>query len=200
MSKPIIAVDLDDVLADSAIDFVEYGNKKWGTNLTIESYDEDWSTMWQMDHQTLREMSNHWHTTGQNLKHRPKTDALDALTRLRDRFSLIILTSRRIESQKDTIEWINLHFKGVFDDIVFCGIWDKMHKHNNKITKAEMCLRIKAYYLIDDQPKHIIGCTSAGIKCIMFGNYPWNRDIALPDGAIRAVNWQEVLEYFDAVK
>lgn len=36
-----IAVDLDDVLSASVPGFVAYSNKRWGTTLTLDDYDED---------------------------------------------------------------------------------------------------------------------------------------------------------------
>jgi len=39
-NKPIIAVDIDDVLANLAQEIVDFSNKNWGTNLTIDDYNE----------------------------------------------------------------------------------------------------------------------------------------------------------------
>ena len=49
-TRQIIAIDIDDVLAESAKVFIEYSNNTWGTSLTVGDYIEDWSKMWQVDY------------------------------------------------------------------------------------------------------------------------------------------------------
>ena len=53
MTKKVIAVDIDDVLAESARNLVEYSNKSWGTNITVDDYDEDWAKLWQVDYKFI---------------------------------------------------------------------------------------------------------------------------------------------------
>jgi len=111
-----------------------------------------------------------------------------------------VVTSRRREASKDTIDWIKRHFGDVFEEIHFAGIWDNLDGNvleKLKLDKTEICKQIGADYLIDDQPKHCIAAADAGIKALLFGDYKWNRNTKLKTGMTRVNNWQEVLEYFD---
>lgn len=44
--KPVIAVDVDDVLCQTAQGFADFSNRMWGHALTVDDYDEDWGKVW----------------------------------------------------------------------------------------------------------------------------------------------------------
>ena len=126
--------------------------------------------------------------------------ARDVLSRLKERYRLVILTSRRIQMRDDTIQWLTQHYEGIFkeSDVYFAGIWDRITQDSHIQTKAEMAQLIGADYLIDDQLKHVFGVADAGIKGVLFGDYTWNQyDGALPQLVTRVNGWSGVEEYFE---
>jgi FMN phosphatase YigB (HAD superfamily) len=202
-SKRTIAVDVDDVLAAFAKGFTDYSNKKWGTHLVPDDYDEHWGVMWRIDEQEAVKRGEEIHANASgilmSLAHNP--EAKGVLVELSKRHKLVIVTSRRRAVQKDTLEWVDRYFKGIFDEVHFAGIWDDDNRDLNlrlKATKAEIIKQIGADYLIDDQPKHCIAAAEAGIKALLFGDYRWTRGVKLRPNMTKVKNWQEVLEYFDA--
>src|SRR3546814_18720926 len=74
----------------------------------------------------------------------------------------------------DTMEWIEKHYGGVFSDVHFAGFWDKIDQNSVHLTKAELCTKVGAEYLIDDQVKHCKAVAEAGMKGLLFGKYSWN--------------------------
>lgn len=199
-NKPIIAVDIDDVLAASAADFIKFSNKKWGTNLTIDDYDEHWAKMWQVDHKEEVRRSKVVHDEEVFLKFSHFPEARRVLEKLSKRYRLVIVTSRIRALKKGTLEWIEGSFGNLISEFHFAGIWDDIEKNSAekvKATKAEVVRQIGADYLIDDQPKHCFAAAGAGITSLLFGDYKWNRNIELPQGVVRAKNWKEIQEYFD---
>lgn len=195
MEKPTIAVDMDDVLAANAEGFVAYCNERWGTNLTAEDYSEDWALMLEVDTQEARRRSDEYHTSGavKDYKHHP--DAIEVLKSLKRHYTLKIVTSRRSLIVEETKEWLDLYFKGFFDDVVFAGLYDEGQHHHK--TKTESLLTIGASFLIDDQPKHCFAAAEVGIQAILFGDYSWNRNAQLQNGVTRCANWEAVMAYFD---
>lgn len=203
MSRQTIAVDLDDVLAINIPAFVRFSNEKWGMNLTIEDYEEDWMKTWQVDIDGLEERAQiiekeFWHT----LDH--SEEAVPVLNRLAKSYKLVVATSRRTAVTKATREWIDKYFAGIFEEVHHAGIFDvdnaAEYAEASKKTKARLCQEIGANYLIDDHPKHCIGASAVGVKTILFGDYPWNRKIKLPAGVVRLKDWQEIGNYFGAIK
>lgn len=203
VSKPIIAVDVDDVLAAFAKGFTEFSNKKWGTNLEPDDYDEHWAQVWGVDEVEARKRGDIVHANASQiisgLAHNP--EAREVLSSLAKKYKLVIVTSRRRAIQKDTFEWLDKYFKDIFKEVHFAGIWDDLEKDLTarlKATKTDVIRQVGADYLIDDHPKHCIAAAEAGIIAILFGDYRWNRDVKLGKNMVRAQNWQEVLEFFSA--
>lgn len=201
MARETIAVDIDDVLSAFARGFTDFSNKKWGTNLEPDDYNEHWAVVWGIDEQEAKKRGDVIHKNASEiisgLSHDP--NARRVLVELAKKYNLVIVTSRRRAIQKDTLEWLNNHFKGIFLEIHFAGIWDDLEKpleERIKATKADVIKQIGANYLVDDQPKHCFAATEAGITSVLFGDYRWNRDVKLRKNMFRAKTWQEVLEFF----
>jgi uncharacterized HAD superfamily protein len=197
-NKPIIAVDVDEVLALNAQGFVEFSNQRWGTDLKPEDYHEHWSEIWQVTEEEAEKRAIEYHSSGALAKLDIVSDAKKVLEKLSRNFKLVILTSRRAIVEKDTRDWIENNFPRVFDDIYLAGIWDKVVKGRMDMTKAGLLKELQAAYFIDDQLRHCFAAAEAGIETLLFGDYPWNQTDEFPEGVTRVKNWQEVLEYFDA--
>jgi uncharacterized HAD superfamily protein len=200
-NKPVIAVDIDDVLAANAEGFIEFSNRKWGTSLTPDDYDEHWAEMWSISSQEAEQRREVILQEQLFVKHKFFNEAKPALNKLKENYNFVVVTSRGPRIQKDTISWINKEYGALFEDILFLQIWDdkKMTLQDKlKFTKLDLLQQAGAQYLIDDHPKHCIAAAQAGIKAILFGDYGWNRQTKLIPNMVRAKNWQEVLEYFHA--
>lgn len=193
----MIAVDIDDVLAMHADAFIEYSNKKWGTRLSISDYDEHWGDVWGVDHMEVEKRAQELHGSGIMGRLKRHKDGDVVLNKLSKRYKLVVATSRRSQIAKETNDWLMKYYDGLFQEVHFAGMWDKVNEQSNLVTKKELCLNIGADYLIDDQVKHCKSVDSVGIKAILFGNYSWNKADDLPKSIHRARNWKEVEEYFD---
>lgn len=200
MKKQTIAVDIDDVLANSAAGWVQHSNTFWDMNLTVDDYVENWREMWGVEHDEFIRRRD------QILDNRivntfaPDVEAKATLLNLKKQYKLIITSARNNVLSEGTHQWLNEHFGGVFEEIHLAGFYDSGHKDAHLLTKAELLQAVGADYLIDDQPKHCLAAAEVGIPAMLFGDYAWNRDIGkLPSGVTRARNWQEVGEYFDGL-
>jgi 5'(3')-deoxyribonucleotidase len=199
-NKPIIAVDIDDVIVAEAEFIVEYSNRHWGHSLSLEDYREHWGSMWQVGIGEVERRADILHAPGIIRKYRILEDAHYALNALSKNFRLIILTSRRKMVEQETREWLKENFGDVFEKIYFTGFWDNITDNSHLLTKADLSRELNVGYLIDDQPKHCFGAAAHGIKAILFGDYAESRHLEPPEGVTRCSNWQEVLEYFENEK
>jgi 5'(3')-deoxyribonucleotidase len=196
VDKPIVAVDIDEVLAAQAESFVEFSNKRWNTNLKVEDYHEHWAELWQIDEAENERRSREVVAPGNFEKLRLIAGAKEALQKLAKDYKLIVVTSRRIVIEAETREWLDKNFPGLFYKVEFAGIWDRMAEDRMKMTKTEHLRRLKVDYFIDDQPRHCLPAAEAGITSLLFGDYKWNRGLKLPKNVVWVKNWQEVLDYF----
>ena len=200
--KPIIAIDIDDVLAKSAPNFVEYSNSHWGTMLTVDDYDEDWSKLWEVDNDEVDKRFHEYLSSSILAKYEHDEDAIGAFDKLKESFKLVIVTSRSSWLRETTVDWINNKYPYVFsnEDIYFVGIWDN-GACDEAITrdKGDYIMALGADYIIDDQLKHCLGAARHGIQALLFGDYRWNKQEVLPNYVTRVKNWSEVLEYFQTL-
>lgn len=201
-SKPIIAVDIDEVLADGAEVFVQFSNEQWGTNLSVDDYQEHWAAMWQVDNVEVERRSEIWHQAGMLYGHGTKLDSERVLRSLKDRFELVITTSRRLSQKDGTLEWIAKNYSDIFSEVHFAGIFDgglkdlRVYEH----TKADLYREIGAAYTIDDQVKHCFAAAEDGVHALLFGDYNWNKvGGTLPANVVRCSDWAAVKSYFDKI-
>jgi len=198
--RQTIAIDIDDVLAQSAKMVIDYSNKKWGMSLTVDDYSEDLNSLWQVDHAEVKRRVDEYSDSGVFSVYEHDPSAVIVLNRLKSRYNLIVITSRSNRMKSDTINWINSKYPGIFeeDHIYFAGFWDNISDGGAiHYTKGELVKKLNADYLIDDQLKHCLSVSSLGMKSILFGNYSWNKSDNLPQNVQRVDNWLDILRYFD---
>ncbi len=207
MHRPVIAIDIDDVLASHVPSFIAFGNERWGTHLTIDDYDEDWARMWRLSRhdgthrQEIDRRVNEFFSEAISTMPHDET-AAEVLHVLKANFDLLIVTSRRLSTKGDTLAWVQKNFPGVFeeDKILFAGIWGDIADSTAPLkTKADVLRVVQADYLIDDQVKH---CNAAAAECnmkaLLFGDYPWQNGVDTHDNVVKVKTWHDVLEYFNA--
>jgi 5'(3')-deoxyribonucleotidase len=197
MSKPIIALDIDDVLSHSAKSVVEYTNERWGYDLTIDDFSEQFGEMWQVDHAEAERRWMEYLESGQMARYDALIDAAPVVRKLGERYRIIAVTSRREMLLDLTREWVGRNYPGLVEKIISAGIYGKNRENAHALTKADILQEIGAAYLIDDMPKHCNGAAGVGVQAVLFGDYKWGREAELAKGVVRCKDWAAVQEYFD---
>lgn len=201
MPKPIIAIDIDEVLGEYAVEFVKFSNARWGTNLSVEDYSENWSEMWQIDHRETMERSKIIYTKGVGFYGDLKklVGADEAMQTLKETYDLVLVTSRPLSVEQETRDWLEQHYSNLVSAIYFAGMYDGDITDKSFLkTKANVFSEIKPTFIIDDLPKHCHAAADMGIRAILFGEYPWNKDTEETDRIKRCRNWSEVVDFITA--
>jgi len=200
-NRGIIAVDIDDVVADTTEALRVVANKIDGVDLSSQDYLVDGEYWGYYE----RVWANHRvdHLVSFNLLHDDMAvdqnhvqiipGAKEAITKLHETFKVVAVTSRSVEWIEKTKGWVNNNFPGVFEDIIFVH-----HDENDGRTKGDACLDVGAQWLIDDNFEHCQSALEKGVTALLFGDYGWNRRYHGDKSIKHVKNWQEVLEYFDA--
>jgi uncharacterized HAD superfamily protein len=194
-NKPIIAVDIDDVLVPHAQKLIDWYNQEYGTKLTLSHHHtkdpKPWGT--QSVEEAIRRVRNYVNS-GVLFKHQPVTESIEALKKLSEDYGLVIITGRDLIIEAGTRDWIKKHYPGLFESVHFSALYSLEGKARSKV---EICKMTNASYLIDDSLDQALEVPQIGTTVLLFGDYPWNEtDKPLP-GVVRVANWQEVVEYFD---
>lgn len=195
--KPIIAVDIDDVLSLTTKYILAYANERWGHANTIEEFSEDLAEMWQIDEEEAERRWIEYLDSGIMGTYDVIPEAKSVLQSLKSRYSLIAVTSRRATVLDLTNEWINTNYPDIFEAVHSARIYGEGNANALTLTKGTVLRELGVSYHIDDQPKHCIGAHTAGIIAILFGDYPWVKRAVVPKGVVRCKDWAAVLEYFD---
>lgn len=199
MSKGIIAVDVDDVLANTTGALRVAVNQATGLHLTEDDYrvpapywgfyEHVWSQAGIQDHSHIHAFHEQLAVNQDNIQ--PVADSQEVLAYLIKDWDIVAITSRELFMETETIKWLHKKFPNVFKDIVLLG-----HVNTALQTKGEACLATGANYLIDDNIAHCESAISVGVSAILFGDYGWQHDF--DNSMPRAKDWQAVKAYFDA--
>eukprot|EP01054_Gregarina_sp_Poly1_P006130 Gregarina_sp_Poly_1__6129@NODE_323_length_9530_cov_14_322836_g275_i0_p5_GENE_NODE_323_length_9530_cov_14_322836_g275_i0NODE_323_length_9530_cov_14_322836_g275_i0_p5_ORF_typecomplete_len296_score41_25NT5C/PF06941_12/2e27HAD_2/PF13419_6/5_6e05Acid_phosphat_B/PF03767_14/0_00089NIF/PF03031_18/0_004HAD_SAK_2/PF18143_1/0_24HAD_SAK_2/PF18143_1/1_3e03_NODE_323_length_9530_cov_14_322836_g275_i037454632 len=168
---PVLALDIDEVLANTLEQSMAWHNNTYGTSLTKEDYKsyifcEVWNCTDAEAMQRFREFtrSPYWEAI------QPVEGAQQFVNEMSSHFRLAIVTSRQDFLQESTLRWLNLYF-GLhkFCSIKFGNNW-LADENAAKKSKREMCMEIGAVALIDDLPKHILHVSPVrGLRLLILG-------------------------------
>jgi 5'(3')-deoxyribonucleotidase len=198
--KRTIAIDIDDVLADSTEALRLVVNEKYGADLKPEHYlepgeyhkyyDGVWERNGIADIVSKDELNSQMVADQSHV--RPHADVLSVLKELAGKYELVVITARNPTWEKATHVWLQLHFPDVFKKVIFVG----QHEDATLQTKGDLCTEVGAHWLIDDNVTHCQSALDNGVEAILFGEYGWHQGI--PDRITPCKDWQAVLEYFNA--
>lgn len=200
MSRKIIAIDIDDVIADTTEALRQTANQIPGVQLTKDHYQapgEYWGyyeAVWARNNVDHLVSFDTLHTDMATDQSHVKliTGAKTALEKLSKKYRIVLVTSREVEWIETTNKWVMSNLGEYVEDIVFVH-----HKNTDGRTKGDACLELGASWLIDDNVDHCKSAKQQGVEAILFGSYGWNIDAKEVSGLNKALNWGKVLEYFD---
>ncbi|TQD76202.1 hypothetical protein C1H46_038229 [Malus baccata] len=93
-----------------------------------------------------------------------------------------------------TLQWIEQHFSGLFQEIHFGNHWAL---HGESRPKSEICRSLGAKVLIDDNPRYALECAEVGIRVLLFdyeNSYPWCKTESIDQHPLvtKVHNWEAV--------
>lgn len=194
MAKPVIAVDVDEVLSPYLLGLVAWHNNEYGTQYTFQDfYSYEFYKVWGgTREEAIVKGGLYFQSRGPVV---PLADSVRVLNRLKQDFTLIVVTSRPLIHKSQTETWIREHFGHIFAEILLCNHW-RLDDTSPVMKKSEACALHGAEYLIDDFPHYVEEVAHAGITGLLFGDYPWNQQVQNHPQIQRVSHWQAVENYF----
>lgn len=193
MPKLRIAIDVDDVLVPFMETFVKHHNDRYNSSYVVgDFYTLHWHKIFGGTAEEAIRKDRIFHAEQHIRQVSPLEHAKHNLDLLAEEFDLVVVTSRRLELEETTLDWLDEHFPNYFSEVAFCNHWAP---NEESITKSEMCKRLGAVALVDDNIDYILECVQQGMLGILFGEYAWNQsDQPLPEGAVRVNDWDEACQ------
>jgi len=190
LDASIIAIDIDEVLAEFVQGFLEYHNAEYCTDFRKEQVtDYHLSNLLGVSsEETIKRLSD-FYKTGYFRNIMLVPGAAEGIKQLRQNNKLIVITARPKEIHNITIDWIGSNFKDSFSDIYFTS--SCYFNNGLKKTKADICLENKVNILVEDSLDYAADCAKANVGVFLFDR-PWNRKKE-PRGVIRVKSWKDIL-------
>ena len=192
MSKPVLALDFDDLIYPFMDTLVPFHNATYGTALDLNDFHTfEFSEIWGG---TLEESIAKIDECFDSLEGHPEPidGSANAVKQLADMFELIIVTARPDSLRETTESFINQHFPDTFSSVHLCNSYAP-EGYVNKKTKADVCQASDAVGLVDDSLSNVAAVAATGRFGVLFGNYGWNKADVLPAGVVRANDWNDVV-------
>lgn len=184
----IIAIDLDDVLANTLEVFIKFHNQNFGTNLKFKDFKSyalhDIIGISEKDEAKRLELFDNSEFFDEI---KPIKDAQQAISALSKKNKITVITARTLHVADKTKKWLSKYFPEI-NQIFFIS----SNYYGYLKTKAEVCKEIGAGIIIEDKEKFVIECAREGIKVLLF-DYPWNSSIKGSRQIIRVKSWKEVI-------
>ena len=178
-----IGIDIDDVLLDFCIPFVEFHNQRYGTDwgevnsYRLEDFSGDsWDEMQTKMDRFVEEF---------DIFNKPIDSKIrESVERLSLEHELYIITGRANHYLDGTRKWAENNLKGLYRELCF------VYGGENKTDKWEFCKRHGIETMIEDMEEFATKCNDNGIKVLLF-DHTWNQGVE-GSNITRVYGWQDI--------
>ncbi len=193
MKRLVIAVDCDDVLVRTTPYFVDAYNVQYGTAVKYSDAHGIDPVAWEADQQ---EVLSRWASLTETDAYKqlqPDPEEAAILRELALQHELHLITARKEEERAFTQSMLDRELSGVFTSMEFVG-WGG--------SKGQVCQRIHADVLIDDNVSHLHDALAHGLPAggaIAFGDYEWNKAETNHKDLVHCHDWVAVKKVIDRI-
>ena len=185
-----IGIDLDDVLADTLAQIIEYYNSTYNARLTKDQFRSYgyWHT-WGGTKEEAIQILHDFYDTPYFTNVQPIPGAKKALHILKQNNDLFIVTSRPNSIAQQTHVWLNQHFPDTFASVNFGNHYSL---DGEPVTKMQICDQLEIDILIEDALEYALECATDKRNVFLLDN-PWNQQSELPLGIQRFDAWSDIV-------
>lgn len=169
-----IAIELDEVL----FPFIKPMAKHYNKSLPKDRHHQFmYRELLNVDESMCRKMIRDYSESEKFTMIQPLVGSQPVLRLLKPRFEKMYLFSERPQYMREqTEEWVDFHFPGIFDDIIFTN----NYMNCRELEKYDICKGLNLDTLIDDDEIDCAVCFNGGMNVIHFAGehglvYPWSR-------------------------
>lgn len=169
----VVAVDLDEVLGMFVEALAAWHNVHHGTRLSADDFHSyHFRDVWGGTEEETRAKMNAFFESTHFDGIMPIKESAAVLRGLKEAHcKFVVVTSRHHVLAERTRAWLDVHFHGIFDDVLLGNHYGAEGK---KTPKSELCASIGAHVLIDDSLAYALEVAPVVPNVILFGQYAWN--------------------------
>ena len=192
-----IGVDIDDVLAEFQIAWLDYHNKKYGTGFTkedITSY--DFRHIFKEDIDVLIQRVMDFYDTPGFANLNPSPYSKKYIKAIIKDHNLFAITSRPDKTKENTLDWLDKHFGNIFSKIVLTNEFS--NKKAKRITKLQVCQANNIGLMIEDCLEKLNTLAQNDIRGVLIDK-PWNKADQMHKNIARVASWREIPDLISLV-
>lgn len=183
-----IAVDIDEVLSELMIKFLEYYNDIHKTSFTNEHfYCYNWARVFNISEEKKNEIYGSFCALGHLRDLKTIEGSVDGIKRIKKKHKLIIITNRALTLKNDTEHWLKRHYPHSFEKIIYT----KKNISGLAKSKHEICQEINANLIIEDDATYADNFANGKTKLLLFSQ-PWNQRAGEHDNLVRVHSWNDI--------
>ncbi|XP_008242140.1 PREDICTED: uncharacterized protein LOC103340500 [Prunus mume] len=194
--KIVVAVDVDEVLGNFVSALNRFIADRYSSHHSVSEYHVyEFFKIWNCsrDEADIR-VHEFFKTSYFKTGIHPLPGAQETIHKLSGFCDLSVVTSRQNAIKDHTIQWIEKHFPGLFQEIHF---GNHFALDGESRPKSEICRSLGAKVLIDDNPRYALECAEAGIRVLLFdyeNSYPWCKTESIIQHPLvtKVHNWEAV--------
>ena len=125
-NKPVVAVDLDEVLGGFLSSLTVWHNRIFNTSYTLDDYKTySFKDLWGgTNEQAVIKVHEYFQSSEFLTGVLPIASAFDILQHFTSSFEFVVVTSRQTVIQEDTKQWIATHYPNVFSSVQLGNHYD----------------------------------------------------------------------------
>lgn len=187
----LIAVDIDQVLADTLKIYLQYHNTKYFTRFAEEDcHSLNWWEVFGISEEEFMSDYEKFMEEGWNAKIKPVIGSQKGVDALSAKHKLIAITARPTIIAPSTERWMKMYYPGKFQKVYYTR---RTLLAAEVESKHDICIKTGADMLIDDSYEYAKKCADNGLKTLLY-TWPWNRNYKLPPFIERVHSWKEILQ------
>lgn len=198
--KTLIAIDIDDVIAETSEAIRLWANQQAGVSLTKEDYllgDGDYwnyyEAVWERHGiADVLSFGDFLDSMDEEQGHiEPIKDARRVITALKKKYDIVFITARRPQHKDSTRRWLDEYISA---DIPLY-LSQNPFANETAQSKGELCRELGAWLLIDDNVDNCQSALDYDVEAIQFGNYGWSGSAS--QHMTRCISWRDIEEHLD---
>uniref|UniRef100_K3WM01 DNA/RNA-binding protein Alba-like domain-containing protein n=1 Tax=Globisporangium ultimum (strain ATCC 200006 / CBS 805.95 / DAOM BR144) TaxID=431595 RepID=K3WM01_GLOUD len=197
--RPVVTVDVDHTLAKLLESALEWHNAEKDTKLSVQDVkSSNWSSAWGGSEQEADDkLLDFYHSNAFNSKVDAVAGANEVLKPLRRYFSFVAVTDRPRIVEKQTREWLDAHFSGVFDKLVFVD--DDKNSDDAVRHKKDIYEDLKAKVVIGSDSSITPKAAEDVDYAVLVGSVPWAKTTNASEKLLVAEDWPKANDQLQKV-
>ncbi|MFH1064515.1 MAG: hypothetical protein V1729_05520 [Candidatus Woesearchaeota archaeon] len=188
-----IGIDIDDVLCDTVASLVPVCNSHFGAYHTRDEFKTyQISDVYGCTRAEGLQLYYDFLQTPKGAAMPPVDGSVEGIKALSTIDDLIVITSRHERFRRETEEWLDLHYPGMFSAVHMNHNPDTT---DNRYDKSIVAVDTGITLLLEDQIHHAESCARAGIPILLLDT-PWNQveyDVFPHILMTRVYSWPEIV-------